>query len=223
MSKDVWENSKKMLNLEHKLEVGPYYTSQILFSPRHLLFTLARYKFAAKMLPKDRAVEVLELGCGEGFGTMTLTEESEKVVAVDFDENAINHAQSTLSEANISFICDDFLGKLYGSFDAAISLDVIEHIYPEKQDAYMETLYRNLSAEGFCLIGTPNETSVEYASEASKAAHVNMFTAERLTALVGEYFTHVFIFGMNDEVVHTGFYPMSHYLIALGCGKKPNR
>jgi hypothetical protein len=25
---------------------------------------------------------------------------------------------------------------------------------------------------------------------------------------------------MNDETVHTGFYPMAHYLIALCCGKK---
>jgi hypothetical protein len=25
---------------------------------------------------------------------------------------------------------------------------------------------------------------------------------------------------MNDEVVHTGFYPMAHYLIAVCCGKK---
>jgi hypothetical protein len=25
---------------------------------------------------------------------------------------------------------------------------------------------------------------------------------------------------MNDEVVHTGFYPMCHYLFALACGKR---
>jgi hypothetical protein len=28
------------------------------------------------------------------------------------------------------------------------------------------------------------------------------------------------LFSMNDETVHTGFYPMAHYLIALCCGKK---
>jgi len=25
---------------------------------------------------------------------------------------------------------------------------------------------------------------------------------------------------MNDEVVHTGFHPMAHYLFAIGVGKK---
>ena len=31
------------------------------------------------------------------------------------------------------------------------------------------------------------------------------------------HFRNVFIFSMNDEVVHTGFYPMAHYLFALCC------
>jgi hypothetical protein len=40
---------------------------------------------------------------------------------------------------------------------------------------------------------------------------------------MAKFFHHVFIFSMNDEVVHTGFYPMAHYLLALGCGKiRPN-
>ena len=27
-----------------------------------------------------------------------------------------------------------------------------------------------------------------------------------------------FIFSMNDEIVHTGFYPMAHYLFGIGIG-----
>jgi len=68
--------------------------------------------------------------------------------------------------------------------------------------------------------GTPNETASCYASEFSKIGHVNLFTAERLTELLCAYFHNVFLFGMNDEVLHTGFHPMCHYLLALGCSKK---
>jgi hypothetical protein len=32
------------------------------------------------------------------------------------------------------------------------------------------------------------------------------------------YFQNVFVFSMNDEVVHTGFSPMAHYLFAMGVG-----
>ena len=41
-----------------------------------------------------------------------------------------------------------------------------------------------------------------------------------LKSLLSKYFHNVFIFSMNDEVVHTGFYPMAHYLFALCCDKK---
>ncbi|VFM95981.1 MAG: hypothetical protein BECKG1743D_GA0114223_101368 [Candidatus Kentron sp. G] len=34
------------------------------------------------------------------------------------------------------------------------------------------------------------------------------------------HFSHVFLFAANDEVVHTGFMPMAHYYIAMGCRKR---
>jgi hypothetical protein len=37
---------------------------------------------------------------------------------------------------------------------------------------------------------------------------------------MAEYFHHVFIFPMNDEVVHTGFYRMANYLFAVCCSQK---
>mgnify|MGYP007028595943 CR=1 FL=1 len=36
----------------------------------------------------------------------------------------------------------------------------------------------------------------------------------------GRFFDNVFLFSMNDEVVHTGFTPMAHYLFALCVGPK---
>ena len=37
---------------------------------------------------------------------------------------------------------------------------------------------------------------------------------------MSKFFHNVFIFSMNDEVIHTGFYPMAHYLWAIGVGPK---
>jgi glycosyltransferase involved in cell wall biosynthesis len=34
------------------------------------------------------------------------------------------------------------------------------------------------------------------------------------------FFHNVFLFSMNDELVHTGFIPMAHYLIAIGCTRR---
>ncbi|MGH9877875.1 MAG: class I SAM-dependent methyltransferase [Nitrososphaerales archaeon] len=221
MSDDAWRAVKEAIG-HYTLNLGPHFAQQALENPLHLLFSLSRYKFAAKLLPQQSPVSVLELGCSEGLGTLMLAEKGCQVTAVDFDKDAIAHAQQTIKKANISFICADFLGHQFGNFHAVISLDVIEHIPQSNENIFLETLYKNLHSDGFCLVGTPNVTAAQYASKASQVGHVNLFTAERLTSLVTKYFRHVFVFGMNDEVLHTGFYPMCHYLFALGCGKRNN-
>ena len=73
---------------------------------------------------------------------------------------------------------------------------------------------------GIFIIGTPTIQSQEYASITSKAGHVNCKDEKELRNLVSKFFRNIFIFSMNDEVVHTGFHPMAHYLFAIGVGKK---
>jgi len=172
------------------------------------------------MLPHGEKVSVLELGCNEGIGTLILSEQAEKVVAVDFDKEAIEYALKNFTDTNITFICEDFLSKKFGSFNVVVSLDVVEHIDKSLEDAYFETILDNLKEHGVCIIGTPNDMASEYASEESQKGHINMFTAERLYDTINRYFQNVFLFGMNDEVLHTGFYPMCHYLLAIGCEVK---
>ena len=91
---------------------------------------------------------------------------------------------------------------------------------PSRIDIFLNSILRNLKKDGFCIIGTPNITASKYACKASKIGHINLFDAERLKKLLLKKFNNVFIFGMNDEVVHTGYYPMCHYLFALACNRK---
>ena len=41
-----------------------------------------------------------------------------------------------------------------------------------------------------------------------------------MRALLDKFFHNVFVFSMNDEVVHTGYAPMAHYVFGLGCDRK---
>ena len=211
-----WTEIRKLIEGEN-IELGPYFGHQVRNSPRHLLFTLSRYKFAARMLPQDQKIRVLEIGCSEGIGTMMLAENGHTITAIDMDDIAIQHAQKVLKKPNIIFRSGNFIGQKLGIFDAAVSLDVIEHIDQKDEDNFIETIKSNLTKCGFCIIGTPNDSATRYASKASQIGHINMFTAERLVALLRKHFVHVFPFGMNDEMVHTGFYPMCHYLMAIAC------
>jgi len=226
-AKKRWSRVKRYIAGETpptKIELGTYFAFNLWNTPRHVLFVLSRYKFSAKLIGETPKRKVLELGCSEGLGALILGENGHQVTGVDFDKEAIDWAKANLEKkGNLSFICDDFLGKTYGVFDAVVSLDTVEHIPPEQEQVYFKTLVVNLATDGICILGTPNITSAKYASKQTKMGHVNLYSAERLRETAMTYFRNVFVFGMNDEIVHTGYYPMSQYLIMLGCGKKAGR
>jgi cyclopropane fatty-acyl-phospholipid synthase-like methyltransferase len=146
-----------------------------------------------------------------------LAEFAASYTGVDRDGRAIAEAQKNFAGDKRSFIEDDFLRKRYGTFDTVVSLDVIEHIRPEVEAQFFATVRSNLGEDGVCVIGTPNTISDKHRSPA------NPQNADRLAESMRKLFHNVFIFGMNDEVIHTGFVSTSHYLIALGCYLKTER
>jgi hypothetical protein len=78
-------------------------------------------------------------------------------------------------------------------------------------------MVESLTPAGVLILGSPSIHSQAYASPPSKAGHVNCKDAKGFKALLTRFFHNVFLFSMNDEVVHTGYYPMAHYLIGIGC------
>jgi 2-polyprenyl-3-methyl-5-hydroxy-6-metoxy-1,4-benzoquinol methylase len=104
--------------------------------------------------------------------------------------------------------------------DAVYSLDVIEHIAQPSEDTFLDNLKASLDADGLLIVGTPSLESQPHASPPSKAGHINCKSGEVLRALMEKHFRTVLMFSMNDEVVHTGFFPMAHYLFAVCAGKR---
>jgi len=84
----------------------------------------------------------------------------------------------------------------------------------------MTNIASSLTSDMICIIGTPNITAGQYASSGSAASHINLQSGESLKVLMNSCFDNVFIFSMNDEVVHTGFSPMAHYLFGVGTNLK---
>ena len=189
--------------------------------PKRTLFTLARYKFVAKILAGKR--RVLEVGCGDACGTRLVQQTVRHVTAVDFDPVFIED----IRERNDphwpieSFVHDLLEGSVPGDFDAVFGLDVLEHIAPEKEGIFLKHCLQPLDPNGMAIFGMPSLESQGHASVQSRAGHVNCKSGDDLKDVMSQYFHNVIVFSMNDEVVHTGFLPMAHYLMAVCCGKKP--
>jgi cyclopropane fatty-acyl-phospholipid synthase-like methyltransferase len=107
-----------------------------------------------------------------------------------------------------------------GKFDTIFNVDVLEHLDHEKEEPFLRKSIQLLNQNGVYICGTPSAYSSEPATERSKIQHINLKTAPEKKELFENYFEYVWIFSMNDEVVHTGFSPMAHYLFALCAGKK---
>jgi 2-polyprenyl-3-methyl-5-hydroxy-6-metoxy-1,4-benzoquinol methylase len=189
--------------------------------PKRLLFVLSRYKFVAKMLSGKR--RVLEVGCADAFGTRLVQQEVGSVTATDFDPLFIQDAQQRMARDGWECDCrvhDILHGPLAEDFDAAYSLDVFEHIVPAEEHRFLRNLALSVSPNGVVIIGSPSLQSQAYASKGSREGHVNCKDGADLKRTLEQHFENVFLFSMNDEVVHTGYHPMAHYLLTIATHRK---
>jgi 2-polyprenyl-3-methyl-5-hydroxy-6-metoxy-1,4-benzoquinol methylase len=203
------------------VDLGPWTSYSLLNDPKHMGFVLARYKFCAKMF--DGMDRVIEVGCGDAFGTPVVAQHVKEILAIEPDGRHIEGNKKRLAKLpKIDFrqgtIQDLKLPK--ESFDAAYSIDVIEHLDHHLNDPFVATQAQILKKDGVCIIGTPNITANDYASERSRVQHINLHSQKTLNELMSKYFKRVFMFGMNDEVLHTGYSPMCHYIFGMGVGVK---
>lgn len=111
-----------------------------------------RYEFA---LPFCADREVLDAGCGVGYGTALLAGSAARVVGVDRDPGAIAYARSRYGGPNVEFREGDLLDLDLpdGSFDVVCSFEAIEHV--ADVDAYLSTMRRVLRPGGVYLVSTP--------------------------------------------------------------------
>ena len=215
--KKLWDGTAALLG-DYKVSFGRHWSYNFRNDPKRLAFVLSRYKFAAKIACEG--VDVLELGSSEGIGATVLAEKALSYCGVDMDEEAIATAQFNLKEEKFRFIREDFMGKQFGKFGAVVSLDVVEHIDPDYEEVFFQTVDDNLAEDGICVIGTPNADAARHASLASKLGHINLYTQERLHKSLSKRFHQVFPFGMNDETLHTGFAPMAHFILCAAFHKR---
>jgi SAM-dependent methyltransferase len=183
--------------------------------PKHVAFALARYHFVARMLVgRDR---VLEFGCGDGTGARIVRQAVGDLYGLDVQERGDTFPGEFMQrDCAVRWIKPPFGGV----FDAVYALDVLEHIAPACEDEFLCNVRDSLHRHGAFICGMPSLESQPYASENSRREHVNCKTEHGLRATLANHFHSVFLFGMNDTTLHTGFGPLCHYRLALCAGKR---
>ena len=186
--------------------------------PKRLVFMLSRYKFVSRLL--EGKSSALEIGCADAFGSRIVRQTVPNITAIDFDPVFIKDAKSRQRDDwPLDLRVHDILdGPVAGEFEAAYCVDVLEHIAPESEEIFIKNVVASIDPNGMAIFGMPSLESQKYASEQSKIGHVNCKSGDQLKDLMQKHFYNAIVFSMNDEVVHTGYYPMTHYLFAVCCG-----
>ena len=211
----AWADVKAIHGTD-RVVLGPSASYQWTHDPAHLAMALARYRAAAALIGDAR--RVFEFGCGEGIGAGILATGRTAYVGVDVDRDAIRVARSIHGRREDMTFAD--MNTSVERFDAAVLIDVIEHIPASEEQAVMRGLKANLVADGILIVGTPSAAFDHLMSPSSKAGHVNTYTHVRLHALMSDHFRLVIMAGMQDTAIHFGHPDARHYHIAVGVGPK---
>jgi len=187
--------------------------------PRLIGFVAARHKFVAKIF---EGLDILEIGCQEGFGTMFVAPYVNSITCIDFYSPFVDGFKKYISSylPNCNVKQGDITQECFdGPFDGAFALDVLEHIEASEEHHFWNNLCKSITPTAQAIVGMPSLESQVYASEASKIGHVNCKTGDDLKKIASDYFSNVIMFSMNDEMLHNGYLPMSHYIFAVCSGK----
>ena len=128
--------------------------------------------------------EVIELGCGGGFGIKTYIGRVQHVYAVDHNAELLERVASRFQDGNVTPILADLRGdwrELDGlSVDTAILMDVLEHF--SNDGTVLRNVARCLKPGGVAIIKVPAQSNLY--SEMDKASgHYRRYDASSLSKL----------------------------------------
>jgi SAM-dependent methyltransferase len=156
---------------------------------------LHRYAFAETLVKNKR---VLDLACGEGYGTKLLASDAASVVGIDIDAKVINHASAKYGRENLRFLTGSITAvpiQENHCFDVIVCFEAIEHI--ENQDGLLAEAKRLLDPEGLLIVSTPNKPIYGEESPEKNPFHVKELHFTEFEELLGRYFRNIKFLGQR--------------------------
>lgn len=161
-----------------------------------------RYHAAMHLVKGKR---VLDIACGEGYGTALLASTALTVCGVDIDKYCIEHAQKKygLDFSNINFVIGE-TGKIPlddHSVDVVVSFETIEHINESAQKEFLLEVKRVLTAGGILIISTPDKQNYSIRFNHTNEFHLKEFYKDEFFTFLGNYFVNTYKYLQGYEIV----------------------
>src|SRR5690349_12913406 len=138
---------------------------------------------------------VVDLACGEGYGSQVLSRTAARVIGVDANPEAFEHARLKYTTDTVTFE-RDMIERWTGDVDCVVFLQTIEHV--QDPDAVLEHLREVIGPGGVAFISTPNLLTLapEGAEKSENPWHIKEYRAAEFRELCANHFAHVDLFGL---------------------------
>ncbi len=158
---------------------------------------LEHYHRYAIVLDVVKEKDVLDVACGEGYGSSLMADVARSVVGVDISEEVVQHTSATYSKANLTFrqgsaIALDFAEA---SFDVVVSFETIEHLAEQAQ--MLAEIRRVLRPDGLLVISSPNRPIYSEESGEHNEFHVKELDFKEFDELLKAQFPAIQYFGQR--------------------------
>jgi SAM-dependent methyltransferase len=127
--------------------------------------------------------DVLEAGCGEGYGADLIADVARRVIGLDYDEATVAHVQARYPRVDMRHGNLAELPLADGSVDVVVNFQVIEHLWDQAQ--FVAECARVLKPSGVLLMSTPNRITFSPGRDTPiNPFHTRELNAAELTELL---------------------------------------
>ena len=150
---------------------------------------LAVYEWIAA---RCAGLDVVDMACGEGYGTGVLARHARRVTGVDANPDAFEHASAKYTQAGVRFV-RDLIETYIEPCDAVVFLQTIEHVkQPEKVLAHFKQM------ADVVYVSTPNVLTLAPpgADKSDNPWHLREYRAREFRALCERTFDRVELYGL---------------------------
>ncbi|MFT8719299.1 glycosyltransferase [Acetobacter sp.] len=155
-----------------------------------------RYLFARELVKEGSAV--LDIACGEGYGSALLSAKAASVVGVDVSPAAVEHAREKYGNDRVRFLAGDVCAVPLpnAAVDAIISFETIEHIADHEK--MLAEFARVLKPGGIVIISSPDKYRYSVATGYQNEFHVKELFCHEFEELMKSHFKHVILGGQRN-------------------------